>query len=77
MSRELRQQLLELLAEVLEVPLSQDSNPQRHSLDSWDSLKHMELILSLEETYNIRFTSDEVAGVESLDDLVRVIEVKL
>lgn len=77
MSGELRQQVLELLADVLETPLSGDSNPERRFVDSWDSLKHMELILSLEETYGVRFTSHEVAGVESLDDLVRIIEVKL
>ncbi|MFS0723258.1 acyl carrier protein [Paenibacillus sp. 1P07SE] len=77
MNRELRQQVGELLAGVLEIPLQADDNPQRRLLDSWDSLKHMELILSLEETFNIRFTSQEVAVIESLDDLVRIVEVKV
>ncbi len=35
----------------------------------WDSLAHMMLIVRLEETYQIQFTGDEIAGIKSVGDL--------
>lgn len=30
------------------------------TVESWDSLKHMELIVSVEEEFSIRLTADEI-----------------
>ncbi|WP_106768582.1 phosphopantetheine-binding protein [Paenibacillus faecalis] len=76
MNNELRKQVGSILSEVLNTTLSSDENPKRKEMPNWDSLKHMELILRLEEELNVRFSIKEVAAITSLDDLVEIIEVK-
>lgn len=76
MNNKLHTQITSILAEVLDVELASMDNQLRSQIPSWDSLKHMELILRLEEEYQVRFSSREVAGIQSLDDLVQIIEVK-
>lgn len=36
------------------------------SLETWDSLNHMNLIIAVEETFNIRFASDEIPKLQTL-----------
>ncbi|WP_397535113.1 acyl carrier protein [Roseateles sp.] len=36
------------------------------SIDSWDSLTHMQLITALEDRYKIQFTGDEIADMRSV-----------
>ncbi|MFC7678010.1 acyl carrier protein [Paenibacillus sp. GCM10028914] len=76
MNDELRKQVGTILSDVLNTAWPPNENPKREELPSWDSLKHMELILRLEEQFNVRFSINEVAGITSLDDLVEIIEVK-
>ncbi|KKO54269.1 acyl carrier protein [Paenibacillus sp. DMB20] len=76
MNNELRKQIGNILSEVLNTALPPGDNPKREEMPSWDSLKHMELILRLEEQFNVRFSIREVAGIKSLHDLVEIIEVK-
>lgn len=76
MNNELRKQIGNILSEVLNTALPPGDNPKREEMPNWDSLKHMELILRLEEQFNVRFSIREVAGIKSLHDLVEIIEVK-
>ncbi|GIP06751.1 MULTISPECIES: acyl carrier protein [Paenibacillus] len=73
---EIRKQIGSILSEVLNTPIPPHGNPKRGELPNWDSLKHMELILRLEEQFDVRFSIREVAGIQSLDDIARIIEVK-
>jgi len=77
MTDELRIQTASILSEVLKVPVLPDDNPTREQLANWDSLNHMELILRLEEHFQVRFNGKEVAEIQSLDDLIHIIGVKL
>jgi acyl carrier protein len=40
----------------------------------WDSLAHMRLVLSLEERLGRSLSSEEVVGIQSLDDLAILLE---
>jgi acyl carrier protein len=73
---ELRIQAAAILSEVLNVSINPEDNPTRGQLASWDSLNHMELILRLEERFQVRFTGKEAAEAQSLDDLVKILGVK-
>ncbi len=77
MNHELYTQITSIVSEVLNIEPTKLDSPLRSQLPSWDSLKHMELILRLEEQFQIRFSSREVAEVQSLEDLVRIIACKL
>jgi len=44
--------------------------------DNWDSLKHMELIVSLEQTFEIDFTFDEIVAMKTLEDIKGILRDK-
>ena len=43
----------------------------------WDSLAHQELILALEEEYDIKLDIDDVLDMETVADIIEIIEKKL
>jgi acyl carrier protein len=43
----------------------------------WDSLAHQGLILALEEEYNIKLDIDDVLDMETVGDIIEIIEKKL
>jgi len=45
-------------------------NPRRSDEAAWDSLKHVELVFSLEEALGIQFGAEELGELDSYDKLV-------
>lgn len=39
-------------------------------VDNWDSFNHINLILALEEEYEISFTTEQITGLQNVGDLV-------
>ena len=46
------------------------------SFGEWDSLSHMFFITKLEETYGIELSGDEIADMQTVGDIRKVIESK-
>jgi acyl carrier protein len=42
----------------------------------WDSLRNIRLMLTIERTYKVRFSSSEIGKLSSVEDLVRLIQAK-
>lgn len=42
-------------------------------IPTWDSLAHMMLIVRLEETYQIQFTGDEIADLQTVGNVRTVL----
>jgi acyl carrier protein len=67
----------EVMAKIFKVELStlpDDLSPE--TVKEWTSLKHMELVLSLEKKFDVRFADDQIAELLSLS-LVEEAIVKL
>lgn len=45
-------------------------------IEAWDSLKHMDLIVSLEQAFNIEFTFDEIIIMTSVISIKRILNNK-
>lgn len=45
-------------------------------IDEWDSLMHVTLILAVEGAFGVRFTSAQVSSLETVGDLVSLIEAR-
>lgn len=63
-----------LLATVLQIPpdtLTDDLAMK--DVETWDSLKHMELIVSLENTFGIELTFDEIVAMQTVSEIKRVL----
>jgi acyl carrier protein len=50
-----------------EVPITNDLGPGR--VDGWDSLGHVRLLASLESTYGISVSMDEMVDIETVGDI--------
>jgi len=46
------------------------------NVEGWDSLKHMELIVSLEHTFGLELTVDEIVSMQTLKDIKRILIAK-
>ena len=46
-------------------------------VDGWDSLKHIRLILTVEKTFNVKFSASEVGRLKNVGDLAGLIQTKV
>ncbi len=44
------------------------------NIKEWDSLKHLSLVLAIEEEFNIRFTNDETLQLTSFKNIVEILK---
>jgi acyl carrier protein len=69
--------LEKLLADILQIHVTEVTDQlAMQDLDVWDSLKHMELIASLEEQLNVQLSFDEIVAMRSVGDIKRVLNGK-
>ena len=47
-----------------------------NSIDNWDSLSHMNLIVALEEEFNIEFETEEISKLMDFKQILEVISSK-
>jgi acyl carrier protein len=46
-------------------------------IEKWDSLRHMNLVLALEQEFGFRFTDDEMTALLTLDLILDVVSEKV
>lgn len=70
-------QLKSLMAEVLTIPEDEVVDDLSMSAsDIWDSLRHMELVISIEGTFKIELTGDEIVEMTSVAAIRSVLSAK-
>jgi acyl carrier protein len=73
----MKNKIAEIMKSVFEID---DSIEQVHyvkdQIATWDSLNHMNLIVALEEEFNVRFSEEEINELLSLDLIELVIKEK-
>ncbi len=55
---------------------SLNEESSRGTVEYWDSLKHMNIILALEEEFNISFSDEEITKINSIHDIINVFKKK-
>ncbi len=48
-----------------------------NDVDGWDSMSHVNLIMAVENRFNIRFNQKEIMSFRNVGDLARCVESKL
>lgn len=48
-----------------------------NDVEGWDSLSHVNLIMAVENRFNVRFSQKEVMSFKNVADLARCVESKL
>ena len=65
----------EILATILEIDQSDvknDTNPD--TVSSWDSLRHMKLVFSIEDEYDIQFSDDQIIQLTDVGKIINCIK---
>ena len=71
----MKERVIKVFSQVMGVPvesINEDSSPD--TLEAWDSLKHMNLILALEEEFSVQFKDEEVVEMLSVGLVILVLE---
>jgi acyl carrier protein len=74
----LKEKVFEIIAQVMNVPIEsvkEDSSPD--TIETWDSLKHMSLVLTLEEEFDVQFSDEEIVKMLSVGLIMDVLSRKL
>ena len=53
-----------------------DRETSRDTLEEWDSVKHIYLMLALEEEFGIQFSDDEIVGLSDASGLLDTIAAR-
>jgi len=66
--------LLKLFKDVFSAPENECTDEKViMNFDTWDSMTHMNFIATLEESYGIEFTGNEIAEMTTVGDVKKVI----
>ena len=55
--------------------LTEDSSPD--TIESWDSLKHMNMVVALEDEFSVQFTDDNIIELINMKLVMEVLLEKL
>jgi len=63
-----------MLADVLQMPANKIVDDlTMQDVDAWDSLRHMELIVALEQAFSVELTFDEIVTMKGVREIKRVL----
>jgi len=71
------ERIREILAGLLDVPrvdITLETSPD--TVETWDSLKHLDLVLALEQELAVRFTPQEIAEMRSVERIATIVARK-
>jgi acyl carrier protein len=71
---QMRRQLVEVISRVFRVApevVERGVSPDR--IEGWDSEKHVELVVALEERFNLMFEAEEVPELTSLEQMEAIL----
>jgi acyl carrier protein len=72
------EQVRTIASDIFSVPVAQirsDSTPK--TIDSWDSILHLNLALSIEEQFDIQLSPEEIERMQSIGEIAKLIESRL
>jgi acyl carrier protein len=69
--------LYQIISEVFHVPIEKITPEMAiHKVSAWNSLTHIEFVLSVEERFHIQLTQDEIVTMTSVGEAHRVLTAR-
>jgi acyl carrier protein len=74
----MKNQVLKIMADVFKINIIEiPDNVKPGMIEQWDSLRHLLLIVKIEEEFNFRFTDNELIELKDLNSIISTINFKL
>ena len=78
MEKNLHNEILKIFKKSLELKNKKISkNLNKKNLQEWDSMSNMALISNIEKTFQLKFNADEVLKINSVANLLKIVEKKI
>lgn len=71
----MREKIINIVSRVFETEVNE--NTDQKNCAAWDSLRHLNLIIELEDEFNISFEPEEIAQLKSIALIEQLISQKL
>lgn len=69
------EQVFEIVASILRVPpASIDASSSPDTLPEWDSLRHLQIVLALEEAFSLQLSVDEIEAMHSVRVIAAIVQ---
>ena len=71
----MKERILNIVSSIMRWPLkkiNEDSSPE--DIDTWDSLNQINLVLALEEEFDVRFTDEQIVKMLSVRSIIETLE---
>lgn len=71
----MKERVFRVVSQVMGVTIgevNEESSPD--TLEAWDSLKHMNLVLALEEEFGLQFTDEQIMEMLSVGLIIEIIK---
>ena len=71
----MRERVYKIISQVFNVPI-EDINDESSSddIETWDSLKHMNMVLALEEEFNVQFGEEQVLEMLNVGLIIEILK---
>lgn len=67
----------EILSEIIDNEnLVLEETSSTSSVENWDSLAHFQLVMELQQAYDVKFNAAEILGWKNVGDIIQSIENK-
>ena len=77
MNENTEKKVKKIIADVLSLKEEEVTNDFSYrDTDRWDSLKHMEIITALEQSFSQTFMIDEITQMTSVEDIMNILNQK-
>ena len=67
-------ELHQVLSDIFELDITEiDSSASVDTIETWDSMRHLNLVLALEEKFNISFTEDQTVEMLNYELIILIL----
>ncbi|EHT5366875.1 acyl carrier protein [Campylobacter jejuni] len=70
----MEKQFYEILKNILEIKVNEHTNLSMNNCPEWNSLAHIDIIMSLEEEFEIKFDKEKLTELNSQNMLLKEIK---
>ena len=74
MNEQVLSRVREIASDVLQADVTADSSPE--TIENWDSVHHLNLVLALEEEYGFEFSPEEMDQAKTVGSLALVVSAR-
>ena len=73
----MQKKLIHLLMDLFNINEEEAKNASMNSISTWDSLSHIDLMMTIEEEFNIpKITPDEIVSMTSTESIKQILKNK-